>query len=155
MQVLSYHVIPTAAVRSSALRDGQNVTTALTGADPLTVSISDGAVEFVGAQDSATVTTPDIVAGRSVIHVIDDVLLPAGVGEEAAAAANETTTGGVAGASGTATTAPGNAREVDPNVAVGGGASAPAAAAPASSSAAVAKVPAVFLAAAMLFGMLL
>lgn len=84
--MLSYHVIPSGAVLSSQLTDGQEVPTALAGADPLTVNLNDGNVEFEGANgSSATVTVPDIRAGRSVIHVIDDVLLPAGVAQNGTA----------------------------------------------------------------------
>jgi uncharacterized surface protein with fasciclin (FAS1) repeats len=78
--VLSYHVIPSGAVLSSQLQDGQQVTTALSGAAPLTVKLQGGSVMFMGAGSSATVTVPDIKAGMSVVHVVDDVLLPAGVG---------------------------------------------------------------------------
>uniref|UniRef100_A0A383WMA0 FAS1 domain-containing protein n=1 Tax=Tetradesmus obliquus TaxID=3088 RepID=A0A383WMA0_TETOB len=77
VQVLSYHVIPSAAVLSSQLTDGQNLTTALAGAAPLRVRIADGNVTFIGAATNATVIGADIRAGASVIHVIDDVLLPA------------------------------------------------------------------------------
>jgi hypothetical protein len=76
LQVLSYHVIPSAAVLSSQLRDGQNVTTALAAAAPLRVRIANGNVTFIGAATNATVIGADIRAGSSVIHVIDDVLLP-------------------------------------------------------------------------------
>jgi hypothetical protein len=76
VQVLSYHVIPSAAVLSSQLSDGMNVTTALAGAAPLRVRIANGNVTFVGPANNATVIGADIRAGSSVIHVIDDVLLP-------------------------------------------------------------------------------
>jgi hypothetical protein len=74
--VLSYHAIPSGAVLSSQLTNGQNVTTALVGAAPLRVRIANGSVTFVGPANNATVTAADIKAGASVIHVIDDVLLP-------------------------------------------------------------------------------
>jgi hypothetical protein len=76
LQVLSYHVIPSAAVLSSQLSDGQTVTTALADSTPLTVSLTNGSVTFVGPANNATVKVADIRAGASVIHVIDDVLLP-------------------------------------------------------------------------------
>jgi uncharacterized surface protein with fasciclin (FAS1) repeats len=87
LQVLSYHVIPAGAVLSSQLQDGQHVATALADAAPLTVVLQDGSVAFQGAGSSATVVVPDIKAGMSVVHVVNDVLLPAGVGtaEEAPA----------------------------------------------------------------------
>jgi hypothetical protein len=37
-------------------------------------------VDFEGATNDARVIMPDVRAGKSVIHVVDDVLLPAGVG---------------------------------------------------------------------------
>ncbi|WIA36151.1 hypothetical protein OEZ86_007497 [Tetradesmus obliquus] len=80
VKVLSYHVIPSAAVLSSQLTDGQQLTTALSGAAPLTVSLQGGMVNIQGAGSTAMVTVPDIKAGKSVVHVVDDVLLPAGVG---------------------------------------------------------------------------
>jgi hypothetical protein len=76
LQVLSCHVIPSAAVLSSQLSDGQTVTTALADSAPLTVSLTNGSVTFVGPANNATVKVADIRAGASVIHVIDDVLLP-------------------------------------------------------------------------------
>eukprot|EP00878_Enallax_costatus_P002903 GHUV01003097.1.p1 GENE.GHUV01003097.1~~GHUV01003097.1.p1 ORF type:complete len:302 (+),score=91.18 GHUV01003097.1:40-945(+) len=164
VDVLSYHVIPGAAVLSSNLTDGQEVATALQGADPLTVSVADGNVVFQGAQNNATVTIPDIRAGRSVIHVVDDVLLPAGVGSNGTDSANGTAVGGGAAvgandtapstAAGTAVgggaaasgAAPDTSRNTAPGTAVGGG----AAASPATAAAGAAKVPA-----ALVAGMLL
>lgn len=80
-QVLSYHVIPAGAVLSSQLTDGQQLTTALAGAAPLVVKLKDSKVGFQGATNDAYVVVPDIKAGLSVVHVIDDVLLPAGIGK--------------------------------------------------------------------------
>lgn len=164
MQVLSYHVIPDAAVLSSNLTDGQQVTTALRGADPLNVSVTGGNVVFEGAQNNATVTVPDIRAGRSVIHVVDDVLLPAGVGQNgtnstegtavgggAAASGNESmpsTNAGTAVGGGSAATGSAPAGSTSSGTAVGGGA-----AAPASSAAGAAKVPAVVVASMLLLSM--
>lgn len=92
--MLSYHVIPAGAVFSSNLTDGQNVTTALTGGAPLRVRIANGSVTFVGPANNATVKAADITAGASVIHVIDDVLLP----EAAESAPNVTAAQGPAAA---------------------------------------------------------
>jgi hypothetical protein len=75
--VLSYHVIPSAAVLSTQLENNQSLPTALAGAAPLRVRIANGNVTFIGAVTNATVIGADIEAGSSVIHVIDDVLLPA------------------------------------------------------------------------------
>lgn len=71
MQVLSYHVVPSAAVASSQLTNGQVLTTALTDST-LKVTLKDGKVLI----NDATVTVADIKAGNSIIHVIDGVLLP-------------------------------------------------------------------------------
>jgi hypothetical protein len=86
LQVLSYHVIPAGAVLSSQLTNGQQVATALAGAAPLTVNIAGGKVTFKGANSDATVVVPDITAGQSVVHVVNDVLLPAGMGTAETAA---------------------------------------------------------------------
>lgn len=85
-QVLQYHVIPSGAILSSQLTDGQQVTTTLAGAAPLTVRISNGQVRFEAVNNSAIVIVPDIKAGASVVHVINDVLLPAPTQAPAAAA---------------------------------------------------------------------
>jgi hypothetical protein len=79
LQVLSYHVIPSAAVLSTQLVNNQSLPTALAGAAPLRVRIADGNVTFISPVNNATVIGADIEAGSSVIHVIDDVLLPAQV----------------------------------------------------------------------------
>jgi uncharacterized surface protein with fasciclin (FAS1) repeats len=156
VEVLSYHVIPSGAVYSSNLTDGQEVPTALAGADPLTVSINNGTVTFEGAQNDANVTAADIRAGGSVIHVINDVLLPDGVGQSTNASTSNDTTAVGGGASVGASPAPGAAsRDVGGGPAVGGGASASAPApASATGAAGAAKVPAVLLASMLLIGML-
>jgi hypothetical protein len=42
-------------------------------------------IEFQGATNKAEVRTPDLlVANTAVVHVVNDVLLPAGVGKRAA-----------------------------------------------------------------------
>ncbi|KAF6240834.1 hypothetical protein COO60DRAFT_1652369, partial [Scenedesmus sp. NREL 46B-D3] len=83
-RVLQYHVIPGGAVLSSQLKDKNTFDTALEGADPLTARVKskDGKtyVKFVGASNYAKVVTPDVKAGRSVVHIVKNVLLPAGVG---------------------------------------------------------------------------
>jgi hypothetical protein len=85
LQVLSYHVIPSGAVLSSQLRDCLQVPTALpdAAAANLTVRVRNGNIDFEGATNDARVMTADIRAGASVIHVMDDVLLPAGIGRRA------------------------------------------------------------------------
>ena len=75
LQVLSYHLIPGDAVTSPELFDGAVFTTA--EGDDLTVSIeADGTIDFVGIGSTAAVLAPDVVAGNSIVHVIDAVLLP-------------------------------------------------------------------------------
>lgn len=82
VKVLSYHVIPAGAVTSSTLTNGQNLTTALAGADPLRVLLQAGKKpRFVGATNTATLVAADVKIGASVVHVVNDVLLPAGIGK--------------------------------------------------------------------------
>lgn len=76
-QVLQYHVVPGAAVRSTQLKDGQKLTTALTGASPLTVKINKGKVTINDNDQDAEVITADVGAGKAIIHVIDEVMIPA------------------------------------------------------------------------------
>jgi uncharacterized surface protein with fasciclin (FAS1) repeats len=85
-QVLSYHVIPGAAIPAAQLRNRQTLTTALAGAEPLGVRLDGKRVRIVGATNSATVVVPDmrIANGANstvVLHVVDDVLLPRGIGK--------------------------------------------------------------------------
>jgi uncharacterized surface protein with fasciclin (FAS1) repeats len=80
--VLSYHVIPSGAVLSSALKNGEELTTALADAKPLKVKLESGKKpRFVGATNTATLQVADVKIGASVIHVINDVLMPHGVGK--------------------------------------------------------------------------
>jgi uncharacterized surface protein with fasciclin (FAS1) repeats len=69
-RILTFHVVPGAAVFSSDLSDGQTVTTLEGGS--LTVSVSAGAVTVNGA----TVIAADIEATNGVIHLVDAVMLP-------------------------------------------------------------------------------
>eukprot|EP00878_Enallax_costatus_P003801 GHUV01004017.1.p1 GENE.GHUV01004017.1~~GHUV01004017.1.p1 ORF type:complete len:225 (+),score=69.47 GHUV01004017.1:224-898(+) len=85
VKVLSYHVIPSGAVLSTQLKDNETVATALKGATPLKVKIYDGSVYFKGPVNKAKVIVADIKAGGSVIHVIDDVIVPPGVVSESVA----------------------------------------------------------------------
>lgn len=68
--ILTYHVIPGAAVRSSALTNGQTVTT-LQG-QQLVIGVAGSTVTINGA----TVVTADIEATNGIIHIIDEVLVP-------------------------------------------------------------------------------
>ena len=67
--ILTYHVVSGAAVRSSALKDGQVVTT-LNGSPALVRTT--GGVTI----DDARVTAADVTASNGVIHVIDRIILP-------------------------------------------------------------------------------
>lgn len=80
LQLLSYHVVPSNALRAAQLTNGQQLTTALAGAAPLRVDIGDDGVEIKVSDvtndddnDGADVVTADILAGGSVIHIIDEV----------------------------------------------------------------------------------
>jgi uncharacterized surface protein with fasciclin (FAS1) repeats len=78
LQILSYHIIPSSTLLTSHLKGGQAVRTSLPGAAPLTVQLNCGKVAFAGEGGSARVTAADVRAGRDiVVHVVDDVLLPA------------------------------------------------------------------------------
>jgi hypothetical protein len=76
-QVLSYHIIPSAAVLKKQLKDCDAVPTALPNSKPLTVRVRHNKVDFEGATNDARVQHADITAGASVVHIVDDVLLPA------------------------------------------------------------------------------
>eukprot|EP01023_Acetabularia_acetabulum_P063871 TRINITY_DN810_c0_g1_i1.p1 TRINITY_DN810_c0_g1~~TRINITY_DN810_c0_g1_i1.p1 ORF type:complete len:310 (+),score=87.10 TRINITY_DN810_c0_g1_i1:127-930(+) len=71
--ILLYHVIGGAAVKAADLEDGGELTTLVGQA--LTVDLSDG-VTFVGFGSSANVIAADVETCKSVVHVIDTVLLP-------------------------------------------------------------------------------
>jgi uncharacterized surface protein with fasciclin (FAS1) repeats len=81
--LLQYHIVPGVAARSTGLKNNQEIKTALTGAKPLTVKIEGKKVEIEGDgdkptdKDSVDVVIADIAAGKAIIHVVDDVLIPA------------------------------------------------------------------------------
>lgn len=79
-QLLQFHIVPSGAVKSSQLRNGQRVGTALAGAPAHKIEIKrNGKVEvYPGGQDdnAGDVLVADIMAGRSVVHIIDEVLIP-------------------------------------------------------------------------------
>jgi hypothetical protein len=85
LQLLQHHIVPTAALPSSRLLPGQQLNTALTGAAPLVVRLDDDDIEISAPSasrvdddaESAEVKVADIQAGKTVIHVIDEVLVPA------------------------------------------------------------------------------
>merc|ERR1711957_705661 len=72
--VLQYHVHG-APAKSTDLTDGMVLTTLVPGKD-LTVDLPDGKVMIDGVGSKAQVITPDVMACKSVVHVIDNVLLP-------------------------------------------------------------------------------
>ncbi|MBD1260887.1 fasciclin domain-containing protein [Maribacter polysiphoniae] len=72
--VLTYHVVGGAAVTSSALTEGQVITT-VQGED-LTVSISGGVYFTDAAGEAAQVTLADVETTNGIIHLIDKILLP-------------------------------------------------------------------------------
>ncbi len=79
-QVLTYHAVTASAVESSALSDGQIVETA--EGSKLAVGVKDGKVTIRTDTNPAVtvnVTTADVKATNGVIHVIDGVLIPAGL----------------------------------------------------------------------------
>ncbi|MCO4099192.1 MAG: hypothetical protein HEQ38_07260 [Gemmatimonas sp.] len=73
--VLQLHVVGSRAL-SSQLTNGQQLPTLLTGAN-LTVALAAGRVNITGPRNTVQVVTADIVAKNGVIHVVDNVLLPA------------------------------------------------------------------------------
>eukprot|EP00879_Flechtneria_rotunda_P006844 GHRR01007189.1.p1 GENE.GHRR01007189.1~~GHRR01007189.1.p1 ORF type:complete len:182 (-),score=48.79 GHRR01007189.1:1189-1734(-) len=80
VKILSLHVVPTAALTSNQLKNGQKLQTILKGSAPLTVIINNGKVSFKSpGGNTATVTVANIKAGSSVVHVVDDVILPSKV----------------------------------------------------------------------------
>jgi hypothetical protein len=85
LQILQYHVVPSAALKASQLQDDQQLTTALAGAPPLKVDIQDGKVKIIvqgvsneeGGEDDSDVVQADIAVCNTVIHIVDEVLIPA------------------------------------------------------------------------------
>jgi uncharacterized surface protein with fasciclin (FAS1) repeats len=72
-EILTYHVVPTAAL-SSDLEDGQMLPTVEGGM--LEVDIEGDVISLVGETNTVTVTTANIEASDGVVHIIDGVLLP-------------------------------------------------------------------------------
>ena len=85
-RILTIHVVEGAAVFSEDLSDGQTVTT-IEG-EVLTIGVSGSAVTVNGA----AVSTADVEATNGVIHIIDDVLVPAELDVYETALLNPTTT---------------------------------------------------------------
>jgi uncharacterized surface protein with fasciclin (FAS1) repeats len=72
--ILTYHVVPGAAVASTDLADGQTITT-LEGST-LTASTAGGVSFTDAAGEAATVTNADVVTSNGIVHIIDKVLIP-------------------------------------------------------------------------------
>jgi transforming growth factor-beta-induced protein len=72
-RVLKYHVISGAALMSTDLSDGQEAGTLLSAEDMITVGISGGNVSI----NDVRVSIANIEATNGVVHVIDQVLVPA------------------------------------------------------------------------------
>ena len=72
-RILKYHVIAGTAIKSTDLTDGQTASTLLGTNDKVTVDLDGGAVKINGAD----VTTADLLATNGVLHIVDEVLVPA------------------------------------------------------------------------------
>jgi len=73
-QLLSYHVVPGVAATSTVLTPDMSLPTLL--GEYLTVGLFPEAVTIYGIESAANVTMPDIAAGQSIVHIVDEVLLP-------------------------------------------------------------------------------
>ncbi len=69
--ILEYHVISGNALRSGDLNDGQTANTLL--GESVSVSVANGSVQI----NDSNVRTADVEASNGVVHIIDQVLLPA------------------------------------------------------------------------------
>ena len=76
--VLKYHVVPGAALKAAQLTNEQRLTT-LQGSN-LAIRLEGSAVRVIGVSSRATVTAADVPACKSVVHVVDTVLLPQPLG---------------------------------------------------------------------------
>ncbi|MCK0158326.1 fasciclin domain-containing protein, partial [Cellulophaga sp. F20128] len=72
--ILKYHVVAGAAVKSTALTEGQVIPTA--AAQNVSISLTGGVFITDANSNSAAVTTADVMASNGVVHIIDKVLLP-------------------------------------------------------------------------------
>jgi uncharacterized surface protein with fasciclin (FAS1) repeats len=68
--VLSYHIIPS-VIRAADIPDGTTLVTTLGGSEVTVVKSASGVTV-----NGAKVIQADVAAGKSVVHVIDEVLLP-------------------------------------------------------------------------------
>lgn len=72
--ILAYHVVSGAAVASTDLSEGQEVTTVQ--GETLTVSLVGGVTFTDAAGEAATVTSADVATNNGIVHLIDKILLP-------------------------------------------------------------------------------
>jgi uncharacterized surface protein with fasciclin (FAS1) repeats len=73
--ILSYHVIDGKALAISDLKDGQELTTV--SKQKITAKVDKVAgTSIQGGEESAQVLAGDVKAGKSIIHIVDAVLLP-------------------------------------------------------------------------------
>ncbi len=72
--ILTYHVVAGAAVASTDLSEGQEVTTFQ--GEILTVGLTGGVTFTDAAGEAATVTAADVETSNGIVHLIDKVLLP-------------------------------------------------------------------------------
>ena len=72
--ILAYHVVSGAAVASTDLTEGQEVTTVQ--GETLTVSLAGGITFTDAAGEAATVTTANVDTNNGIVHLIDKILLP-------------------------------------------------------------------------------
>eukprot|EP01023_Acetabularia_acetabulum_P041823 TRINITY_DN4096_c0_g2_i2.p1 TRINITY_DN4096_c0_g2~~TRINITY_DN4096_c0_g2_i2.p1 ORF type:complete len:180 (+),score=43.44 TRINITY_DN4096_c0_g2_i2:128-667(+) len=71
--VLEYHVVPTMLTTTSLMQRTQLDTL---GGGCLNISMSENSFVVFGEESSANVVLADVIVGSSVIHVIDNILLP-------------------------------------------------------------------------------
>jgi hypothetical protein len=85
--LMSYHVVPGAALRAAQLRTGQTLPTALRQGYTLRVLNMNGHVRLFGVGSEAVVTTPDLPVCGGIVHIVDTVLVPVPSEKTAAAQA--------------------------------------------------------------------
>jgi uncharacterized surface protein with fasciclin (FAS1) repeats len=77
-KILEFHIVPDMAAKAKDLKDGEELKTALKGEKLIIDAASQkGKVVVKGEDSTAEVTKADITAAMSVVHIIDNVLVPA------------------------------------------------------------------------------